>query len=142
MQRLILRHSKSGIPGGIPPLHIWRKIRKNHCLDWQLPQQPVQPAHLPEQLPPSGQPIHFCPFFLARMMYHTAPPKMAARTTIRITFSIGTPYFLPLSAYSAFKAFSERTHSHTRTAAKAATKISPPRKPAPRAPVVIKVPIW
>lgn len=32
---------------------------------FSVPQPQPQPPHWPEQLPPSGQPMHFLPFFLA-----------------------------------------------------------------------------
>ena len=50
-------------------------------------------------------------------------------------------YFLLMGAYASLMFCSARAHRYTRTAANKATKIKPPRNPAPSAPVVISVPI-
>lgn len=51
-------------------------------------------------------------------------------------------YFLPLSAYAAARFLFVFRIRQTTIAANAATAMRPPRKPAPRAPVVISVPTW
>lgn len=50
--------------------------------------------------------------------------------------------YLPDRAYSALTFLSDLTHRYTTMAAITATAIRPPTKPAPKEPVVIKVPIW
>ena len=51
-------------------------------------------------------------------------------------------YFFPLSAYSVLTFLSAWMHRYTTMAAITATAIKPPTKPAPKEPVVIRVPIW
>ena len=65
----------------------------------------------------------------------------AITTTITISVSF-ICYFLPARAYSSFSFRSERTHRNTKIAANAARNTKPPRKPAPKEPVVSNVPIW
>ena len=71
------------------------------------PQQ-LQPQ-FPEQLPLSGQPIHFFPLFFALYTYHAARPTMATTMAmIKISTGFIASYFL--RAYSSRSFLSERLH--------------------------------
>ena len=100
--------------------------------------QPLHPAHLPAQILASGHPTHLTPFFFSLRMYMTTAVMITAtKRMIRISVMV---YLL--RAYSLDRFLSDFMHRYPITATIAATAIRPGKKPAPRAPVVIRVPIW
>jgi hypothetical protein len=79
-------------------------------------------------------------------MYKVAPPTIARITTIVIKFAIlitsNFYYATFFNAYSASKLLFAFQIRYIRTLAITAIAISPGTNPAPKLPVVIKVPIW
>ena len=95
---------------------------------WQPQPQP------PLQLPEEGQPMHAAPFFFSFTIYPMAAPTMATTTAIIKAFVIGFSFYT-------VSLFALRI-STAITIAMATTTARPGRKPAPKLPVVIRVPIW
>ena len=84
-----------------------RKTQQRACcifatrpeIQLSLPQaQPVQPLHFPEQVAPSGQPMHLTPFLFALCRYNINAPSTMAITATTIQSTVFIAYFLPLSA--------------------------------------------
>ncbi len=119
-------------------LHILEKSKNRN--QWVLPQSqlPEQLLQEPLQLPEPGQPMHFLPLFFALYTYHPAAQTIQATIAIIIRSVIEFPYL----AEGVFTFFPDLLHSRTTMATMAATAIRPGRKPAPKEPVVIRVPIW
>ena len=109
------------------------------CVSSLYSLQPPQ-WQLPLQLPPEGQPMHTAPRFFSLMMYLMAAPRMTATTAMMITFVILLPFASYLLSAGSASLFTLRIRD-TMMAAMAATTIRPGRKPAPKLPVVISVPI-
>ena len=129
------------VPFGIPFLGIYLKNLNGVFYLFSALSAPLQcvqeeqpPEQEPEQVLLSGHPMHFCPLFLAFIMYATAPPTMSARTAIIIIFSIvivkKNQAFVfaleePLSAYSSLSCFSFLMISTVRMTATRATNAQP-----------------
>ena len=95
----------------------------------------LSPLHLFAHVSASGQPIQVTPlpFFFSFFMYQSALPRITANIRIITTSVIIYTYFATALFFFPI---------YTITATKQRTAISPPTNPAPRAPVVISVPIW
>ncbi len=117
------------------------------CIDYfsavLLSEQQHEPCFEEAHCFECGQPMHFSPFIFALTMYITAHPIIITRIAVIIIFAnIKSPLFnYFFAAYSALSSLFVFAISAQIITTNATIAISPPTKPAPKAPVVISVPI-